>query len=318
MSRWSVGWRSGAAVTLLAAGATMLAACGDDDGETQAQGADSPGYVAVSDVSQHAAIGGDIAAIKAELEAAAEGGVDWEAVERHFAQGGSSTKGDGSTRTLAALVEAPEHVAFVEAAIRGDDPASQASDAVRAQQVDKGISVLLAAKVFDELDAARAKIEAGDLEPETGAPHNVDEAWAFFHADGSGLASTADKRAADFGLEGKVREPVEKALADAQQAALEGDLDDFDAAVAEVRAALNGIFYLATYKYLDTQGDPVRRAEGLAFYRGIQDAVQAHDPAADEAIVTAFEGDLTGAGRAALNKADLLDALGVDGDLRQP
>lgn len=73
-----------------------------------------------------------------------------------------------------------------------------ASDAVRAQQVDKGISVLLAAKVMEELESAAEKVAAGKTDPAAGAPHNVDETWAFFTARGKGPASTAEKRAADF------------------------------------------------------------------------------------------------------------------------
>jgi hypothetical protein len=213
-------------------------------------------------------------------------------------------------------VDAPEDVAFVQEAIAGTGASAGASDAVRAQRVEKGISVLLARKVVDELAAAGEKVADGDADPKEGAPHNVDEAWAFFDAGGNGLASTADKRAADFGREGQVREPVEAALTAAQQAALDGNEAAFEEAVAEVETGVAYVFYLATHKYLDTQGDEVRRAEGLSFYRGIQPAVRAASPEADAVVVAAFEADNAASGRAALHRPEVLAALGVTDEER--
>ena len=267
------------------------------------------GYTPVSDVDAHAAIGDDIARIKELLAPAKEGKtVDWAAVKAVWEQGGSSKKGDGSIRTLQQLVDAPDTVAFVDGAISGSG--SPATDAVRAQQVDKGISVLLAAKVVDELEAAAEKVAGGKVEPADGDPHNVDEAWAFFTAKGNGLAATAEKRAADFKREGTVAEPIVSALAAAQTAAGKADAMGLTDATADVRVGLDYVFYLATYKYLAAT-DEVGRAEGASFYRGIQARVTAADAAAHELIVGSFGSGDAAAGRAALHRDAVLQAIGV-------
>lgn len=264
-------------------------------------------YVTVSDVDSHAAIGDDIAAIKAETAKAKEDlPVDWDVVGQVFTEGGASKKGDGSTRTLAGLVDAPDIVAMVNAAIA--DNAS--SDAVRAQRVEKGISVLLHLKVLDELDAAATKLADGKTDPADGAPHNVDEAWAFYTANGNGLQSTAIKRGDDFGVDAD--SPLLTALAAAQQAAGAGQADAFDAATEQVRGALNYVFYLATYKYLDHGGNEAKQAEGATFYLAIAPTVEAADPAAHQQITAAFVSGDAASGREALNQPAVLDALGVD------
>lgn len=274
------------------------------DGETT-EGAD--GFEPVSDVAAHAAIGDDVAAIKELLAPAKEGGtVDWAGIRRLFEEGGASKRGDGTNRTLQALVEAPDVVAVIEAALTGSG-----DDAVRAQRVEKGITVLLARKVVDELAAAAEKVEAGETEAADGAPHNVDEAWAFFTAKGQGPAVTADKRAADFGKDGTVREPIIAALTAAQKAAGAGDAAALATATEAVTEGLHYVFYLATFKYLGAD-NAVGRAEGAAFYLGIQPVVAGADAAADKAIVAAFDAGDAAAGRQALHTPAVLAALGVE------
>ncbi len=213
--------------------------------------------------------------------------VDFAAVGAVFETGGASKKGDGSDRTLATLMDSPDTVASIRGAIVGSGSSAGMSDAVRAQQVDKGITVLIADKVISELGSAAGKVEGGVLAPDDGAPHNVDEAWAFYTAEGNGPASTADKRAKDFKREGKVNEPVIASLMAAQTAAMEGDAAALAEATTSTRQALDYIFYLATFKYLESDDD-VGRAEGAAFYGGIQPRVAAADPAADAAITAAL------------------------------
>lgn len=268
-------------------------------------------YQPVSDVAPHAAIGQDVAKIKKLLDVRKENKpIDFAAVGVLFEQGGASKKGDGSTRTLATLLDSPATITSIRDAIAGSGGSASASDGVRAQRVDKGITVLLADKVIEEYGRASAKVAERNVDPVTGAPHNVDEAWAFFTAEGNGPASTADKRAADFKRDGSVREPVIAALVAGQTAASAGDTAALAAATEQARQALDYIFYLATYKYLENS-DEVGRTEGEAFYQGIQPRVLAVDPAADAAILAAFtSGDAT-AGRTALNSPSVLTALGV-------
>jgi hypothetical protein len=270
------------------------------------------GYEAGSDVAAHAAIGGDIAALRTALDPATKGKrVDWASVEEIFEEGGASEKSDGSKRTLAGLVAESDTVTFVRDAIARAGTSKGATDPVRRQRVDKGVSVLLAEKMGEELDAARTKIEAENLDADEGAPHNVDEAWAFFTAAGHGLAATAEKRAADFERDGKVKEPILDALTAAQAAARKGDLAAFDTAVSDVADGTAYIFYLATYKYLGGKDD-VERTEGASFYRGIGPRVRVKDTAAHEAIIDAFASGDTDTGRAALNSDAVLSALGVN------
>lgn len=272
------------------------------------------GYQPVSDVKPHAAIGQDVAKIKSLLGVAKQNQpIDFAAVSTLFEKGGASKKGDGSSRALATLVSAPDAATYVRDAISGTGSSAGAGEAVRAQRIDKGITVLLADKVIAELDAAAAKVKAGELAPANGAPHNVDEAWAFFTAEGNGPASTADKRAADFKREGKVREPVIGALVAAQAAATKGDAGALATATTNTRQALDYVFYLATYKYLDSKDD-TGRAEGAAFYRGVQPRVTAADAAADAAITAAFASGNASSGRTALNSPAVLKALGIDQD----
>jgi hypothetical protein len=303
-------------VATLAIAGLVLSACGsaseDADASTDTDSpATTPGvYVPVSDVTSHAAIGQDAAAARAAMEPAEEGGlVDWTAVAAAIEKGGASVKGDGTVRTIAALAEDHPALAAVNAALTGNGDAP-----VRRQQVDKGITVLLAAKVADELDAAAEKLADGNTDKEEGAPHNVDEAWAFFVAEDQGPAVTADKRAADFGLEGKVREPIIDALTDAQQAAIAGDEEAYTEAADQVRAGLNYVFYLATYKYLDHEADDtVHKAEGMSFFLGIQPLLEAEASDAAEAIAAAYTDADTQAGRAALNSPASIQALGLSG-----
>ncbi len=265
------------------------------------------GYTPVSDVTSHAAMGDDIAVIKKQLANVKEAKpVDWAAVKTAFTAGGASKKGDGTTRTLASLVKAPEVVAYVTAAIDGGD----GTDAVRAQRVEKGITGLLYLKILDENEAAKTKLADGKIDPKDGAPHNVDEAWAFYTANGNGVQSTAQKRGEDF--KKPLDQAVLAALTETQTAAVSGDAAAFASAQSSVRSALNHVFYLATYKYLDTGGDAGKRAEGESFYLAIAPIVKKAAPEADTAITAAFASGDAKAGRAALNTPVVIRALELD------
>ncbi|HEX9969383.1 MAG TPA: hypothetical protein VGB03_04525, partial [Acidimicrobiales bacterium] len=149
-------------------GSGSASASASGTGAHTTPGAD--GYTPVSDVDGYLALGDDVAAIKAKLAPAKTGGaVDWAGVKAVWEQGGASKKGDGSMRTLKGLVAAPDVVAFVDAAIAGGP-----SDAVRAQHVEKGTTVMLARKALQELDGAAEKVGEGKTAPADGAPHNVD------------------------------------------------------------------------------------------------------------------------------------------------
>lgn len=306
--------------------ATLAAgACGDSEDSDVASATSTPsteapeeavtpgadGYTPVSDVAAHAAIGRDAKEIRSLMEPATSGGeVDWAAVGKIFTQGKNSRRDEG-LRALADLAPDDPATTVVSDAISGTGTAAQASAAVRRQKVDKGITVILERKVLGELEAAAEKVADNKTDDASGAPHNVDEAWAFYTAEGNGPASTAAKRAGDFKKEGQVHEAVVKALSAAQAAARSGDAAALETANGDVEAALDYVFYLATFKYLDTKNDPVTRAEGETFYVGIQPELAKEAADADQAIAAAFTSGDAPAGRSALNGAAVLAVLAV-------
>jgi len=307
---------------LIVATALSLTACGsseDTAGPAAAAAAPAPaslsaaalpdGYTAGSDVTAHGALGQDVKAVRDLLAAAKDGGeVDWDAIGTLFREGSASKKSDGSTRSLAGLSPDSAAVPLIESAVAGD---AGLSSAARAQQIDKGMVVILTEKVIGELECAAAKVAKGETDPAKGAPHNVDEAYAFFVADGHGPAATADKREKDPELVGKVRTPVVDGLADAQAAALSGDAAALAAATARTQAALDHLFYLAVHRYLDHEGDEVKQAEGGAFYLAIAPRVSTAAPAAHAAILATLAGGDTATGRAAVNSTEVFAALGL-------
>lgn len=307
-----------AAIAVLA-----LAACGTAEDTTTPAAASSPApsataaapadaYTTGSDVTAHAAIGQDVAAIRELMSGAKDGAaVDWAAVGARFEDGGASTKSDGSARTLASLSPESAAVPLVRSAVAGE---GGLSDAARAQLVDKGMIVILAEKVIGELESAAAKVAKGETDAQKGAPHNVDEAYAFFVAEGHGPAATADKRERSPEMVGKVRKPVVDALVAAQTAAGAGDAAALAAATEQTQAALDHLFYLAVHRYLEHEGDEVKQAEGQAFYLGIAPRVKAAAPSADAAIRATLAGGDTTTGRAALNSPEVFAALGLRAD----
>jgi hypothetical protein len=282
-------------------------------------GAGAPAeYRPVSDVGPHEAIGADIADIRTLLEPAGEGKkANFAAARTIWAEGRHSRKDDGSARTLAGFVETAPVGRSVADAFVGIGPAAELDHAERRQWIDKGMTVALKVKILDELDAAAEKAQAGETAPDEGAPHNVDEAWAFFIADGQGFASTAEKRAADYGMGPEaLTDPVIVALAAAQQAAQDGDADAIADAREDVRGALNHVLALAVKKYaVEGLDDPIARAEGLAFAWGLEDDLPLN---AREAADAAFAADAGPEDVNALDGAldEALEDLGLSGELQ--
>lgn len=322
-------------------------------GVMPSQGSDH--YRPVSDVEAHARLALDVRDAQAAMAPAKEGKpVDWGKVTEIYERGGNSRKGDGSARTLAGvaqesavLAQFPNGAALfgtnsfldanVRAGLQGAGRGQGLSDDARRQLVEKGFLAVLYGKVLQELDAAREKIQQGNTEDAGGAPHNVDEAWAFYAgaqdesgARPYGLSATARKREADFGLDGKLDEPLQRALAEALEAARRGDLEAFDGAVKQVKGHLNAIFYLASLKYAgaaanDTEAGPreVHLAEGWAFFQTIRPAVAAASADAARAVEAVYSSpastplpsNAASTVYDALNRSDVLSGLGIPEDL---
>lgn len=283
------------------------------------------GYAPASDVAGHAKVTRDVAAINAILE---EDPVDFAAAAALYRDGRNSIAGDGTTRTLAGFAtearEEPvwdDYVAFyddpawldtfVTDALEGTGTFAGASDDVRAQGVQKGIqNGVMVAWTLHELTAARADVAAGEIAPADGAPHKVDEAWAFYHGeDPTGAPfATADKRGADFGTGSAVNTAVLDRIEAARDAAVAGDAAALDAAVAEVTRQITITYVQAALKYAATadaelaEGDEaearVQQAEGLAFFRVVAPLVAAADPGAARTTLDAL--DVTAGPRAGM------------------
>lgn len=303
----------------------LLVGCGSDDDEPSAaataaapaaaapEPAAAATYSPVSDVSSNAAIGKDVAAIRALLEAAKP---DFTAAAAIWSKGKNSVNGEGENRTLAGWVEKHPAGTGVTDALAGTGIAAGLTDEARVEMVDKGMIVSLKVHALDEFGGAKEKLAAGELDPDEGAAHNVDEVWAYFDAEGEGVIATAAKRAADFGLpEDELGNDVIAGIAAAQAAVTAEDAKALDTAAATTRGAMNRIFALAVKKYaVEGAKDATARAEGLAFSWGLAGDVSAADL---KTIQAAFDTDANAG--AAKTVSDTLDAaaskLGIEAPL---
>ena len=143
----------------------------------------------------------------------------WTAAKDVYQNGKNAPKSDGSYRTLAGFAAATgkQHNydsyygmngaidAHIMAALDGTGDFENTSDTVRYQGVAKlTANMAMVAYTIHELNTAVNKAEDGNWENnDSGAPHNWDEGWAFFHGPdenvGCGPVSTLNKRANDFG-----------------------------------------------------------------------------------------------------------------------
>ena len=275
-------------------GSASMAAGGSTADATPADG----GYAYASNIDSHRLVVEDICEINEIV-----GDYRWSEIAEIYANGSNSVKSDGSVRTIGGFAagEGKKHGVdtyygtptplddFVSAALNGTGVWGGESDAVRKQGVQKGImNQVMIAWVVHELNAALAKAADGNFDAATGAPHNWDEAWAFYHgsAPGCGPFATANKRAKDFGTLGSdgetalANEGLLAAMIDGRDALLAGDEAG---AISATNEAVKHVFITyaqATIKYAakvysdleagDTEAARVHQAEGWAFFRIIE------------------------------------------------
>lgn len=226
---------------------------------------------------------------------------------------------------------------FVSAAINGDGMFAGVSDGVRSQAIEKGIqNQIMVAWVEHELNSALDKAGDGDFDPASGAVHNWDEAWAFYHGSEPGCApyATADSRAGNFATQGSdgetalANEQILNAMGDGRDALLNEDEARAASAGEEIRRAIFVTYSQAVIRYAtlapqdvdsgDDAAAAAHQAEGLAFWRVIE--AWAADAGADVAAInTIFDLDnepgANGGGdevRSAL--APAWEALGISAD----
>lgn len=303
------------------------------------------GYLYASDVSAHRLVTQDVCEINTLLDADP---IDFEAVATIYRDGAHSVNSDGSVRTIAGFATAGDRLHgldeyygtetplddWVTSALDGTGIFEGQSDAVRRQGVQKGIqNQVMVAWVVHELNTALAKAADGDVDPASGAPHNWDEAWAFYHGAEPGCSpyATANSRAANFGTtaaDGETamaNEAILQAMNAGRDALIAGDVEGAQAAADEVIENLVITYSQAAIRYatltvddVEAGEDPMEHVvEGLAFFRVIEPIVA--DLGADvDTINTILDPAAPGENgggdevRAALQPA--WDALGITAD----
>jgi hypothetical protein len=251
-------------------------------------------------VSAHRLVTQDVCEVKDLLD---QETIDFAAIETIYRDGVNSVNSDGSVRPLAGFATAEDRLhgldvyygtpspldEFVSAAIAGDGVFSGASDAVRSQAIEKGAqNQILVAWVDHELNAAVDKANAGDFDPNEGAVHNWDEAWAFYRGAEPGCApyGTADSRAGNFGTQGAdgetalTNEEIVAAMVAGRDGLLADDAATAEASVDEIRRAVFITYSQAVIRYAtlipqdveggDTDAAAAHQAEGLSFWRVIE------------------------------------------------
>ena len=314
----------------------------------------SANYQPVSNVDIYFAMGADLRDMRALMQPATQGQpVDWPAVAAIYEQGKNQKRDDGTLRPLASIPNDSVHAVFpngatvygstdfindiIRGGLTGTGKGAGLSDNARRQMVDKGTQMLFYGKTMQELEAAKTRVEQGNRDDATGAPHAVDEAWGIVQgpADNSGaytnsLLGSATGREGNFNLQGKIAAPLEAAFVKALDSARAGDASAFNAAHAEIKGYLNTIFYLGALRYateLTKDETPQARqahlVEGGTFFQTIRALVASGSLSAAQTVQTAYSvspevaypaANVTNI-YAALNQPAVITALGIPAGL---
>lgn len=285
------------------------------DGDEAASGT-MGGFTPVSDVDAHSKVVEDVCAINGLLDAES---IDWDAVRTVYQEGGASVNSDGSVRTIAGFATSErdeaiwnDYVAhfddptwidtFTMSAIDGTGAFAGEADLVRRQGTQKGIqNQVMIAWMLHELIAAQEKVVAGETDPAEGAPHNVDEAWAFYHGTSPdcGPYATANSRGDNYGNGTEVNDALLEHVTAIQAAAVAGDADAYQTHLDETINQIMVTYVQATQRYASkvndsmTAGDEdtarIEQAEGWAFYKVIEPMVAAADPDVADTVSSFYD-----------------------------
>lgn len=305
--------KTGRALAAVAAAGLVLAGC--SDGEVKPAGASATttttepavtpsgplgGYQPVSDVAQHARMSLDLCEVNRLLDARPP---DFAAVASLYRQGRFSDESEGAKRTLGGFAttarESEETLsgyerylgagwlnAFVGDALEGVGAFADASDAVRAAAVRIGVrDQIMVAWALHELDAAVDKASKGSFTKKSGAPHNWDEVWAYYHGEKPECSpfATARARGEEFGVGTLITRRILLFMKDGQKALVGKDTLGARTARAEIVRDLT-ISYLQSVIKSAAAIDAalaggkadearVRQAEGWAYYRVVEPLV---------------------------------------------
>jgi low iron-inducible protein len=255
------------------------------------------GYQPVSDVAQHAKMSADVCDINALLDASP---IDFAALGAIYRDGRYSSETAESKRTLGKFAREPRSTedllgryerylgaawldAFTSAAIDGSGPFASEADLVRRQGVQKGVrNQILVAWALHELDAAVDKAGKASFVKKTGAPHNWDEAWAYYRGEKPECAAyaTADERGKEFGTGSAVNEAILAAMNQGLKALLAKSTTGAAKARDEVARQITITYVQSAIKYAaevdaalaQGKADEARvwQAEGWAYFRVIE------------------------------------------------
>jgi hypothetical protein len=281
-----------------------LAGClaSEDEDETTdaadavvAMDAEDGGYTYASNVDNHRSLMKDLCDMK--TAASSDGGYDFATAKDIYMNGKNAEKSDGSFRTLAgfasadgknhgydAYYDATGSVgAHIMAAMDGTGDFAGVTDTVRYQGIAKlTVNMGMVAYTIHELNSAVAKADAGNVDNDSGAPHNWDEGWAFFHGPdedyGCSPAKVMEKRAADFGTQ---TDGVSNALTASQTAMVDGlaalqagDSAGYTAAANTVVKNVVITYSQAVLKYTSkmdsNESGEKYQVEGYAFWKAIE------------------------------------------------
>tara|TARA_B100000287_G_scaffold423351_1_gene466511 strand:+ start:1143 stop:2411 length:1269 start_codon:yes stop_codon:yes gene_type:complete len=280
-----------------------LAGCLDAEEEEEVKEETSPdwldasdaGYTYASNVDNHRSLMKDLCDIKSA--ASSDGGYDFATAKDIYMNGKNAEKDDGSFRTLHGFASATgkNHGydsyygadgsvdAHIMAALDGTGDFEGTSDTVRYQGIAKlTVNMGMVAYTIHELNSAISKADAGNVDNDSGAPHNWDEGWAFFHGPdedwGCSPAYVMKKRAADFGTEtdgvSNALSATEAAMVDGLTALQAEDQEGYTGAADTVVKNLIITYSQATLKYtakMDSNESAEKyQAEGYAFWKAIE------------------------------------------------
>ena len=299
----------GMTLALLMLMAAFAGCLGGDDTEDVAEevsgmDASDAGYTYASNVDNHRSLMKDLCDMKSA--ASSDGGYDFATAKDIYMNGKNAEKSDGTFRTLYgfASAEGKNHGydayynmtgsvnTHIMAAMDGTGDFAGASDTVRYQGIAKlTVNMGMVAYTIHELNSAIAKADAGNVDNDSGAPHNWDEGWAFFHGpDEDWSCSPAyvmKKRAADFGT---TTNDVSNALTATETAMVDGlaalqaeDAAGYTAAADTVIKNLVITYSQAVLKYTskmdNNESGEKYQAEGYAFWKAIEALVADHTDA---------------------------------------
>jgi hypothetical protein len=266
----------------------------DEDDETAStMDAADGGYTYASNVDNHRSLMKDLCDIKTAASA-----YDWTTAKDIYMNGKNAQKSDDSFRTLAgfAAADGKNHGydayynmsgsvdSHIMAAMDGTGDFAGASDTVRYQGIAKlTVNMGMVAYTIHELNSAISKADAGNVDNDSGAPHNWDEGWAFFHGPDEDYdcspAKVMEKRAGDFGTTNAAGvantfAAAEAAMVDGLAALQASDSAGYTAAADTVVKNLIITYSQAVLKYTSkmdsNESGEKYQAEGYAFWKAIE------------------------------------------------